>query len=170
MEQSNKWIVEQTVIRKMPEMPEPVLDVCGNYQMKLYKKKLSEQPTIQRADNGLWKEGEIKTQGVDFRIEKKGGFVSGNYQNKCVVCMKIFNGADKLWFLCPEHSMQDVAIPITPEKEEKPSVDEEALIAVLGAYNGWNATDASNWGNLLKALEKNFIIQYKPSNNAGTGQ
>lgn len=37
-------------------------------------------------------------------------FHKGNYQNRCSVCEEIFSNTDKLWFLCPEHSLFKVPV------------------------------------------------------------
>lgn len=56
----------------------------------------------------IWADGEKREDS--FYEVFKSEFYSGNYQNKCTICKKLFNGTDKLWFVC-QTCCKGIAIP-----------------------------------------------------------
>lgn len=138
------------------------------------KKALIEQPSGAIGNAGAWNplrqidtpyedwgEGELM-EGRDFDV--KGKFYSGNYNNICAVCQTEFTNADKLWLLCPYHSVQ-AAPTSTPEGEKEgelwdritnfPILHDSAMKYAKGitsAYNGFEA--GVKW--LIEYLKESF--------------
>lgn len=61
--------------------------------------------------------GKILTLDVDFKIEKRSEFYSGDYWSKCVVCGKEYHNSDKRWHICEPCCNELIAVPINQEKE-----------------------------------------------------
>lgn len=132
-----QYIVEETVIREMPETTQkPKYEYRYGESFAAYKNALSTMPTYPRGDNGKWKVGQIIREGVDFGFVDDEVPINGYYGNGTGIA----------------------ATPIEPEP--KKDVDESALREIVSVYRGWNST-ALSWPDLLKQLEGKFIIQYK---------
>lgn len=111
-------IVEAPIMEK-PEKYH-LTEFKENKAWQAYNKWLSTHIAVLPGREKEFVDGQEAVEGVHYRI-CKADFVSGNYQNKCTFCKKLFSYTDKLWFICPD-CCNGVAIPIKQVSEEdKPS-------------------------------------------------
>lgn len=91
-------------------------------------------------------------------------FASGSYSNICSKCKKEFQDADKLWFLCPEHSIQDIALGSDHYGnilETVVNTDHPDMLididVVLSLQDGAVYTSAKGW-NMADPIKERFAI------------
>lgn len=128
MTDNNKYAFNKKdgTVRQVPSMEKPAENNHNWFAHEIYETHVNRlNPTPIPVENPPedWKDGQILVEGVD--VEIKGQFYAGAYMNTCAVCKKQFSGADKLWFLCPEHSVK--AFPILPKVNPGKQGEEKEL-------------------------------------------